>query len=84
MLGVYVQKHKYGVVAYMTSQLSLSGIVKFLTSTTKSGRQSISQRLHQNISSSKQLSNSILAIMVGASVELSEGLVLWLLRTDLD
>jgi hypothetical protein len=58
----------------------LSEIVNFLTAT-KSGRHSISERLQQDIGigSPNQLSNSILATMV-ASVELSEGLILCLIK----
>jgi hypothetical protein len=59
-------------------RFSLSGIVgtlsNFLTSASKSGRQELVERLQQSGAPTDQLGNSILAVMVGASVELTEAL----------
>jgi len=57
-------------------RFSISGIVgsvsQFLTMSGKSGHQELADRLQQTGGDVDQLRNSVLAVMVGASVELSE------------
>jgi len=66
-------KANAGAPKYSLSSI-FGTVSQFLTLSSKSERQDIADRLQQDGASLDQISNSILALMVGASVELAEAL----------